>query len=233
MSRHAHESLAYVLHRHHYGETSRLLRCFTKEYGKIDLLAKGQQMMGKSIQLSEPFRLYHLIWSGRSQLKTLHQADEHEVYLLNNQAKRLYCGFYLNELVDTVIRPNESEPLLFALYRETLQQLSECAIQQIPLALRRFELQLMPLAGYGIDFQVERDGKTPIVADQRYHFELGKGFYRTSSAQRALCHGDTIQAIACDQWLEQRQLDETKRLTRFLIEHYLTDGTIQSRQFFA
>ena len=123
-SRYRFQSPAFILHRRDYGESSRILSCFTREYGRVDMVCKGCRKSGKSSKVLEPFRRYHLSWTGKSDLKTLVHADESRVHAIHQDSRKLYCGLYLNELLHGLIRAFESEPDLFELYEDTLHGLA-------------------------------------------------------------------------------------------------------------
>lgn len=232
MSNRVQQSLAFVLHRRDYGETSRILSCFTQEYGRIDILCKGCKSLGKKSRIMELFRLYDISWSGRADLKVMHRVDELRTFLLINEANRLYCGFYLNELLYSAIRIGVSEPKLFKLYTDVLTQLSIVTKRDIQFLLRQFELQLLQVMGYGISLDVEQDGKTSIDCTIDYGFEPEQGFFQTSVRHQIIVRGDTLLALSKDRFTEQRQCQEAKKLTRFLIDYYLPSSSIQSRKLF-
>ena len=240
MSKHVVESEGFVLHRRDYGESSKILHLFTLERGRVDALCKGCRGGGKSAKTArktiEPFRKYTLAWSGRSELKTLRRCDEIHACDLSRDAERLYCGLYLNELLHAAVRANESEPVLFRLYERSLAALGDCRREDIAPLLRRFELGLIQLLGYGVALDLERDGQTPIDANKTYAFEPGHGFCDAVTGdadRRVVVRGDTLRALAGAPFHERRQLKEAKRLTRCLLAYYLPHCAIQSRKLFA
>lgn len=232
MSAGVEQSQAYVIHRRDYGETSRILSCFTQSHGKVDILCKGCKRPGKRSRVLEPFRLYDISWSGRSELKTMRQADELQSFQLIDDARQLYCGFYLNELLYSIIRHNETEPALFAIYTDVLARLSLSEHKQIPVLLRRFELNLLQVMGYGITLDIEPDGETPIDLTENYGFKPEQGFFRTSLRHQVLVRGDTLLALSKGEFTQPHHDAEAKKLTRFLISYYLPDSSIQSRKLF-
>ncbi len=226
------ESDGFVLHRKNYGETSKILSLFTRKYGRVDMLCKGCRVSGRRSRILEPFRRYNLRWSGRSTLKMLRQHDEITIYSLSSRQEHLYCGLYLNELLHSATRPDGTEPHLFTLYDATLAKLVHCDKEDIASLLRLFELNLIRLMGYGVNLDVEIDGQTPIEEDAPYAFAVEQGFYRSQAGQNMLIHGDTLVALSSGRFSNQRQLKEAKKLTRFLINYYLPNCSVQSRKLF-
>jgi len=226
------QSEAYILHRRDYGESSRILTCFTRDHGRVDMVCKGCRKSGKSGRVLEPFRCYRLSWSGKSDLKTLIQIDELSMPSITANASRLYCGFYLNELLRGIIRLAQSEPELFDLYHDTLNRLGEHGETSIQPLLRRFELNMIQFMGYGISLQYESDGETPIFADKYYGLRPDQGFYTTAIEAEIVARGDSIQALHLGSSMTPRQEREARNLTRMLISYYLPDTAIQSRKLF-
>jgi len=227
------ESNAFILHRHTYGETSRIMRCFTRDYGRVDMLCRGCRKSGKQPRNLEPFRRYHFSWSGKGELKTLRQSDELGLYPISSVAEKLYCGFYMNELLSQVIRAGEAEPDMFDLYAMTLSRLTENDVSKIQVQLRSFELSLLQVMGYGLSLDVEKDGVTPIAPSLDYGYEPDHGLYQSRVQHNTLARGDSIIALSNGRFENSRQESEAKRLMRFIIGYYLPNSSIQSRKLFA
>ena len=235
MSKHVQESESFVLHRRDYGETSKIVHLFTLRHGRVDVICKGCRGGGRGAKRLEPFRKYNVSWSGRSELKTLRRCDEIQICDLSRDAERLYCGLYLNELLHAATRAGDAEPGLFRLFERALAALADCERGQIAPHLRRFELGLIQLMGYGVALDVERDGRTPITRDSCYSFEPGHGFDNADHGRpghSVLVHGDTLSALAGGEFNDRRQLAEAKQLTRALIAYYLPHCKAQSRKLF-
>ena len=226
------QSPAFILHRRDYGESSRILSCFTREYGRVDMVCKGCRKSGKASKVLEPFRCYTLSWTGKSDLKTLVHVDENQVHAIHHDSHKLYCGLYLNELLHGLIRALESEPDLFELYENTLHRLAEDQGSSIKYILRYFELNMLSHMGYGVSLEYEQDGVTPINADTHYGFQPEHGFFRTDARQQFLARGDSIIALNTGRLQSARQELEARNLTRLLIGYYLPDTKIQSRKLF-
>lgn len=226
------ESPAFILHRRDYRESSRILSCFTREYGRVDMICKGCRKSGKARKVLEPFRLYNLSWVGKTDLKTLVHADEVKVLNVQRHANQLYSGLYLNELLNGLIRGAEAETAVFDLYESTLGNLVEDAGSSIQHVLRYFELNMLSYMGYGVSLTVEHDGITPIHQDTHYGFQPEHGFFKTTDKEKFLARGDSIIALNAGQLTSTRHEREAKNLTRLLISYYLPNTRIQSRKLF-
>ena len=112
---------AYVLHSRPYKETSALLDVFTEQGRQRVVLRGARRNKGHKVQL---FSLYAIAWAGRSELKTLTQFDSLE-FTPPLIAERLFCGFYLNELLTRLLPEQDAYPALFELYQVALFALRE------------------------------------------------------------------------------------------------------------
>lgn len=227
-----HESRAFILHRHNYGETSRILRSFTFDHGRVDFICKGCRASGKRMRAIEPFRQYRVEWSGRSDLKTLRLAEELDFYPLSENPRKLNCGFYINELVSEIIRHGQPEPDIYKIYDRTLARLAAGEDAFAQHLLRQFEFELLKVSGYGLSLDVEGDGHTALVPGATYGFEPERGLFRTGHAPEVLASGAAILSLkSCEPGPEETQ-HEVRRLMRAIMQHYFPGASIQSRRLF-
>src|SRR3989338_1657766 len=90
---------AYVLHLRSYRESSFLVELFTKEQGRMTVLAKGVRKKKSPLQgLLQPFIPLLVSWVGKSELMILTQAEAHGA-MKQLKGTCLYAGLYLNELL--------------------------------------------------------------------------------------------------------------------------------------
>ena len=79
---------SFLLHQMPYSETSQIVRIYSQNFGRVDLIAKGSKRpKSKFRSYLQPFLPLQLSWSGNSQLKTLRKADIHGQYLTRMQGK--------------------------------------------------------------------------------------------------------------------------------------------------
>ena len=112
------ETDAFIIHTRPYKETSLIVSFFTKEYGNVSAIAKGAK--GKKSKFSgnlEPFRLMNIGFGGKSNLKSLFFSDSLETYNDFTIKKNLYSAFYINELIYSLLPPNEKELIIFNQYQ--------------------------------------------------------------------------------------------------------------------
>lgn len=180
---------AYVLHRTPYKESSFLLDVFTRDYGALRLVAKGagrkKSAGGAQLQVFQPLLLN---WSGRSELKTL-TGFEAPSLPISLPGERLYCAYYLNELLLYLAPPLSRLGDMFVFYAQALAELVESATPELPL--RRFELRLLGDLGLKPDFACSSE-QLPVLPDKLYYLNDENSFelLENETAQMRGVQGD-------------------------------------------
>ncbi|MCX7901997.1 MAG: DNA repair protein RecO, partial [Burkholderiaceae bacterium] len=109
---------ALVLHAYPWRETSLILEAFTRDYGRLTLVARGAKRPASQFRgLLSPFAPLLMSWSGRGDIKTLTRVEWWGgVAPLRGDA--LFAGFYLNELLVRLLARGDPHERLFARYLE-------------------------------------------------------------------------------------------------------------------
>lgn len=222
----------YVLHRKTYRETSLLVDLFTLNHGRISVVARGANSAKSPLKAQlQPFQPMLLSWQGRSDLKTLTAAESRLGPELK-RTQRLYCGLYLNELLQRLLPPAEPNPALFAQYIETLDRLSvEDDFEPI---LRRFEQAFVAVLGYGFAWDEVMDaGNTPMPG-MHYYYDPEQGVLASSTAGSLLqgLSGDVLLQLGDDNFESLPARRMAKRVMRVLIDHLLQGRPLHSRSLF-
>jgi DNA repair protein RecO (recombination protein O) len=222
---------ACILHRRDYRNTSLLLELFTPQLGRLPAIAKGVKT-GRSHRaaLLQPFSPLLVSLSGRGEIQSLGQAEaEGRAYPLHGE--RLYCGFYINELMMRLLERRDPYPDLYTFYLQTLARL---ASQDTPdQCLRDFEIQLMIELGYGLLLDQTADSGEPVKADQIYHYVVEQGPLKGEMGpMENRIHGRTLLCLHNRQLLDETGASEAKRLMRRVLAHYLGDKPLKSRELF-
>src|SRR5690606_10201756 len=119
----------------------------------------------------QPFMPLLVGLGGRSELKTLTQAEIAGRFSLL-QGETLFSGLYLNELLVRLLVGGEPQPILFAAYQQSLEQLT--AGDPVEPILRRFEWQLLALLGDGRRLTEDAHWR-PLDRDRDYAWYAGEG----------------------------------------------------------
>jgi len=221
----------FVLHRWPYKETSLLVEAFTREDGRIAMVARGAKRPRSELHgVLQAFQPVSVSWYGAGELKTLLRAEwRGGLPLLSGPA--LLCGFYLNELMIKLLPREDPHPRLFDAYRSALASLAR-GDAQAPV-LRRFEVGLLAELGYALELAVEADSGAAIDPGARYHYAFDKGAQRRSpppGVRWPLVRGATLVALAAGRFDDAATAVEAKRLMREVIDHHLESRTIMSRR---
>lgn len=226
---------AFVLHTYPYRETSLLVECFSRDYGRVSLVARGARRPRAEIRgqlvLFSPL---NLSWFGKQELRTLAAVD-----WVGGQpqlaGEALLAGFYLNELLLKLLPRDDPHESIFTAYTTALAHLAHGHLQG-GAVLRRFELALLAGAGYAPIFHSDVRG-TAIQADAEYYFYAHHGAVKVQEASNAhhgmvvVC-GSTLLVLAQPEalWTASHSvLREARQLLRYLLDVQLDFQPLASR----
>lgn len=212
----------YVLHTRPYRETSLLVECFSKNHGRLSLIAKGvRQTKSRRAGLLQPFIPLLISWVGRTELYTLCQLESESAQKLFS-GEQLLCGLYTNELLMRLLQREDPHPELYEAYEKLLSGLSQCT--HVEKALRLFEKKLLISLGYAFSCEA-------VQKDYYYIFEASHGLIQTSVKSNHSFSGESILALE-NETLEDEHLKEIKQLMRTALFGLLNDKPLKTRELF-
>jgi len=224
------EQPAFVLHTHPWRETSLIVEAFSRDHGRVGLVAKGARRPHSAFRgVIMAFQPLRLDWSGGGEVKTLVRAEwQGGQPLLTGRA--LMCGYYLNELLVRLTAREDPHPALFDTYAAALSALARGTA--LAPVLRRFELSLLRELGYGIGLEVEADSGDPVdpARDYTYIIERGPVLADGRPDGAPAVSGRTLLDMAQDDFSRAETVAQSKALLRALINHYLGGQPLQSRR---
>lgn len=224
---------AYLLHSRPYRDTSLLVDFITQDFGRISAVAKGvRSPKSKSRALLQPFVPLMINLSGKSELKTLGQVESQNNHIILKH-KTLFAAMYINELLVRLIHKQEADIEIFSLYADTLRKLSFEA--EIEPTLRSFELSLLELLGYGIDFSVLEELPQDDESVRWYYFHHESGFEQVNEVNGKLgkyFSGQILKNIVAKNFIEAETQKAAKRLLRTALSVHLGDKPLSSRNLF-
>ena len=144
------KTLAFVLGKQDYRDTSLLADFYTQEHGRIRGIVKGiRDTRARFGSTLEPFSLNEILFYKRKRGGDLHlvtQADMVDEFpAVRGDLERLGTASYCLELVSELVEPEEPEGRIFELLRDTLSFLSSGASAK--RAARIFEVKLLDILG--------------------------------------------------------------------------------------
>lgn len=220
---------AYVLHSRPYRDSSALVDLLTLHQGLQRVVWRGARGQRRKLT-PQPFVPLLVGMAGRSELKSLTQAEVAGGFA-QLQGEVLFSGLYLNELLVRLLRTGDAQPMLFAAYQGTLEQLAQG--DSVEPILRRFEWQLLAILGYGFSLTEDANGH-PVGAQQRYVWHAGDGLQPVHDPLLADAGlpGAALLAMAADDWSAATTLRAAKQLMRQALGVHLGDRPLVSRQLF-
>ena len=220
---------AFVLHSYPHKETSLIIDLFTRDYGRVALVAKGAKRPHSALRgVLQTFQPLSSSWVGKSELRTLTDA-EWVGGMLPLEKTALLCGFYLNELLVKLLARDDAHPALFDHYVATLNQLAHD--EPAPIVLRKFELALLKETGVAADLTRCTASRAAIVAERLYVVdpERGPRPERASDTWPRVA-GKTLLDMEREDYSDPATQAQSKQLIRFLLAHHLGGAPLNTRQ---
>jgi DNA repair protein RecO (recombination protein O) len=225
---------AYVLHTYPFRETSLIVEVFSRDFGRLALLARGARRPRSAIRgLLMAFQPIEIGWAGKGDVLTLMKAEwQGGQPLLVGDA--LFCGYYLNELLMHLLPREDPHERLFTRYAEMLTQLAVDPSGRVSEAdLRSFEKALLQELGYGLTLSHDCEGNA-IVPTAYYTYRMEQGPFRIEHADAAaqVFSGKTLLDLEVDDFSDSRSRLEAKQLMRTLMAYYLAGEELETRKIF-
>lgn len=139
---------ALILRHQRWGEADRILTIFSKEHGKIRVIAKGvRKTTSRKAGHIELFMQSILQLAKGRDFWILTQVETINAFLpLRDDLQKLGTASYVIELMDKFTYDDGANPRLYRLVVETLERL--CTDEPVFVVLRNYEMRLLDLLGY-------------------------------------------------------------------------------------
>lgn len=218
----------FLLHQRSYGETSIIAEVFTRNLGKMSVIARGaKKPKSKFFGYLVPFSRLKITFSGRSELKTLTNIDR-DLSLTNTYlSRKSYSLLYINELMIKLLPKDAEHKPLFDLYSKFIQD--SVNEEKMDYLLRNFELDLLEMLGYGINFHADINNEEEIKLNKNYIFVAESGFMASDNAKDF--SGEDIIKIR-ERNFADISTKKLKQLTQATIMFCLEGKDLNSRQIF-
>lgn len=222
-----------VLKHHDWGEADRILTIFTREQGKLRVIAKGvRKIRSRRAGHLEPFTHVMLQLAKSKDLPIVTQADTLTAFsTLREDLQAIGHASYVVELLDKFTYQEGENLALFNLLKRTLERLAAGEVSTA-LVLRFFEMRLLDLAGFRPDlFTCVVCGEAIVAEDQYFSASLGgvvcprsaggaSGLVPVSmDALRFLRH---FQRSSFSEATRARPSQDAEREMEVVMQHYIT-----------
>ncbi|MBR7068937.1 MAG: DNA repair protein RecO [Oxalobacter sp.] len=219
----------FVLHSRPYSESSLVVEVFTRDHGRVVVLAKGVRRPGSQLRsVLQTFQPLEVSWTGRSEMKTLTAAEwVGGMQPLDNAA--LFYGFYLNELLLKLLAREDPHQGLYDAYVTALTRLSGMDATQS--ALRMFELALLKETGVAADLSMDVQNQMPVQPDRTYVVDPEGGPRPAGEWDEApQVSGKTLLDMMQGDYTDTVTQQQSKQLMRYLLAHHLNGVPLQTRK---
>ena len=219
-------SPAFLIHRRMYQGSSLLLDFFTKDHGRIRLIARGARSSKTSLQM---FQCLSISFKGKSDLKSLSQWEiiDEPRRLLGND---LILAIYVNELLIRLLPEGDEYSKIFSSYWGFIKNMNYKSSPEKEYSLRIFENRLLQELGYGIDFKDDIEGN-PIKSNSLYDFIEDQGFIGQTEGK--ILGEILLNIITPNQAIPSSEgLNTLKKLNRKRLKPLLGDKPLKSKELF-
>ncbi len=180
---HVYRTEGIILRRHNLGEADRILTLFTRDYGKLRVVAKGaRRPTSRKAGSVELFTRVDIVVSKGRTLDVVSQVDIVEVYLplRTNLIMTTYASHFV-ELLDAFSEEGDESRELYHLAVEGLGWLSTAP--DPALTARYFELHLLDVTGFRPELMHCVISGTPIEPENQFFSVVGGGVVSPEAAQ--------------------------------------------------
>ncbi|MGD0465839.1 MAG: DNA repair protein RecO [Gammaproteobacteria bacterium] len=230
---------AYVLHSILYRETSLIVKFFTKEYGIINLVARGVKRKKNSLAaILQPFVPLSIYWKQHNvDLATLYQAEANGIpHKLTGVF--LFGSLYINELLLKLLAVMDPHAELFDFYKQFLENLEHINNKtDLEKNLRFIEKKILKAMGY--ELQLDRESKTNVSIDltAQYYFDFENGLQKSINSIINInliptFRGASLLALHNDHYSNSQERQEAKLFMRYILAIFLGKKTLNTKKLF-
>lgn len=232
---------AFVLHRYDWSESSLILEVFSRNHGRIAVVAKGAKKPSSGFRpVLLPLQPLRLSFGGEGEIRTLKSAEWVGGQVMPT-GDALLSGYYLNELVMRLLARDDAHAGLFDAYVCAVQVLASGQDEAIQPALRTFELLLLREIGLLPALDLQTATLAPLEPSHRYSLVPEGGLVHSAEQDgRASLSGDQWRGLQSalqdaapfNAALRQAAglLTELKPQLRALLNYHCGVSTLRTRQ---
>jgi len=140
---------AIILSRRDFREHDQIISAYTKEEGKVELLARGvKKIMSKNTAHLEPFSYVDIAWVSGKELDYLTTVQPYDLFVhIRQDFEKSLGAWRVVSLVDTLIQAEHTDSRVFALLLSWLQMIDDVDAFQT-LLVDAFVMKFFDLLGF-------------------------------------------------------------------------------------
>ncbi len=221
-------TLGIVLNKRPFKESGFLVELFTREYGRIPLLARGRSNPKKPLNFLELFTTSDWHLKAGQSFYFIESVDLVTQRLLGGKA--IWTAYYLNELLLKLLPQHQIAQALFEYYQLALEALLESAQSDLDITpfLRQFELQLLRELGVLPNLTEDYEGQK-VSAERRYYLSFEEGLLPIALPGTFPIVGELLLKILAQAPLTKEEGVIYRNMMRYLFEPLLEGKPLQSR----
>lgn len=137
-----------------FSETSCIVTMFTRDFGKVTTMAKGARRPKSPFEAAlDVLALCRIVFLNKNSdaMGLLTEAKlERRFRSATRSLDRLYAGYYIVELLNSMTDDGDPHPELFELSTQVIRQIdsSEISDEEVGLALLNYELKMLSILGH-------------------------------------------------------------------------------------
>lgn len=223
---------AVVLRHMDWGEADRLLWLFTRELGKVRVVAKGvRKLHSRKAGHLEPFTRVGLLLARGREMMIVTQAEAVDTFpLLREDLLHMGYASYVVELLDRFTYEEGQNVSMYRLLADTLARL--CAESDASLVIRYYEIRLLDLLGFRPQlFHCVQCGNEILAEDQYFSAAQGGVLCPSCGVNAPGARRISMEALKFLRHFQRSSYLEAKRAhpapahyreLETLVQHYLT-----------
>ena len=228
-SRRVQQEPAWLLHHRPFRDSSRILDVLSRDHGRLSLVARGSRSGRSKLKgILRPFLPLQLSWVIRSDMGTLTGAEMNGAPIsLTGDA--LLSGYYVNELMLSLLHRHDPQPEIYAAYESAIGRLQSAP--DVAATLRQFELEILALLGYALNLDHDTGTGASLRPEQHYEYRIEQGPVEAADHGGSLVFtGAELQAIGRQAFDDPVTLANAGRLLRHVIAWHLDGKELKSRK---
>ena len=146
----------FILNKTNRGEADRIFTIYTKDFGKLDLLAKAERKIESKLRAGlEVFYLSEIEFIQGKTHKTLTDAVLIKNFKnLRGDLKKLKVAHQISDLMDNLVKGEEPDSKIWQLLIETFETLNSSSVFNLPSSMKMyyyFLWNLLSVLGYQVE----------------------------------------------------------------------------------
>ncbi len=217
----------FVLHQRAFRNTSQIIDCITPQHGVVGLVARGSRRpASRQRAILQPFVPLRLSWHTRGELGTLTAAEGGSQFS-DLPPRGVLAGFYINELVLSLVPREQPNEEAFSCYSQALVDLT--ADPALSRGVRLFEYRLLVALGYAPNLDHDVASGRPVEPDGSYRFETERGPSRVqeSGLPDTFSGRDLLSLHRCE-LNDESSIGAAKRILSSALRSQLGDRQLKS-----